>query len=111
MLSFIQQIRKTVYIQTILPIIAYISNKSGASGVQHFLTPLPPSAPFYTHARKQINVASYHVLKSFSSKKNAEVLRAGPLTRPGPPGAGGSKGGSAGPAFTHINGIKIKCGY
>ena len=75
MLSFIQQIRKTVYIQTILPTIAYISNKSGASGVQHFLTPLSPSAPFYTHARKQINVASYHVLKSFSSTKSAAVLR------------------------------------
>ena len=57
MLSFIQQIKKIVYIQAILPTVAYISNKSGAIGVQHS-SPPSPSAPFYTQALKQIDVAS-----------------------------------------------------
>ena len=57
MLSFIQQIKKIVYIQAILPTVAYISNKSGAIAVQ--LCSIPsPSAPFYTQAHKQIDVAS-----------------------------------------------------
>ena len=57
-----------------------------------FFNPFSPSALFYTHAHKQSNVASKHVLKSFPSKKNAAVFRAGPLTRPAPPPAGGFGG-------------------
>ena len=73
MLLFIQQIKKIVYIQTILPAVACISNKSGAIRVQHFSTPLPPSASFYPHAHKQINVASLHVLNHFQVKKRRGV--------------------------------------
>ena len=56
MLTLIQQIKKIVYIQTILPIVTYNSNKSGAIGVQHFSTPLPllPVRTFL-HTRTQIN--------------------------------------------------------
>ena len=49
MLSFIQQINEIVYIQAILPTAAYISNKSGANGVQQSLT---PRQRFPTHTNK-----------------------------------------------------------
>ena len=48
--SFIQQIKKIVYIQAILPTVAYISNKSGAIVVQHSSTPPPRQ---YLSAYKQ----------------------------------------------------------
>ena len=54
MLSFIQQIKKIVCIQTILPTVAYISNKSGAIEVQHSLT-LPPPVRTFLHTRTQTN--------------------------------------------------------
>ena len=61
---------------------------------------LLPSVLFYTHAHKQINVASQHVLKLFPSKKKAAVFRAEPLTSLEPPRPEGSGGGSAGPVLT-----------
>ena len=56
MLSFIQQIKKIVYMQVILPTVAYISNKSGAIGVQHPLIPPTPRQHFsaHTHTNKLI---------------------------------------------------------
>ena len=52
----IQQIKKIVYLPAILPTVVYISNKSGAIGIQHSFQ-LPSSLyrqhhPFYTHGHK-----------------------------------------------------------
>ena len=88
--AFVHQIKKIAeYMQAIMPTFQTRGVQLESNILQTFLSPPPPSsAPFYTHAHKQINVASKHVIKSFPSKKNAAVFRAGLLTGPVPPAGG-----------------------
>ena len=62
-------------------------------------SPPPASTPFCTHAHKQINVVSYHALKSFPSKKIRRGVQRWAPDQTCPPRLGGSGGGSAGPEW------------
>ena len=96
MVLFIQQIKKIVYIQAILPTKAYISNKSGAIGVQHSSTPLPtPRQHLFTHTHtNKLGLMLRRMCSTYQNyfliKKNTAVFRTGPLTRPGLPRPGGT---------------------
>ena len=78
MLTFIQQVKKIIYIQAILSTVAYIIFKQERRNW---------SSTFCVVTR----------IKIISKIKNAAVFKAGPLTRLGPPRPGGSGGGSTGP--------------
>ena len=59
----------------------------------------PPSALFYTHAHKQINVATIKRIKIISKKKKNGCVHGGAPDQAWPPWPRGSGGGSAGPAL------------
>ena len=109
MLSFIQQIKTIVYIQAILPTVAYISNKSGAIGVQHCSPPFPH---LHLSTRTHINKLMLHrdtYKNHFQVEKTPRCSGRGLSPDLSPPLGRGSGGGSAGPGIAyppdHLGGL------